>query len=119
MQRFRVDLKTFLGLAIPTQTVKKQISSWFWRDNFGEIILGQNLQTFMIHIYIVLLYYVYDSQLIRYDIAIYCKEKFVILQSIVIIAIKVEKQGQSSTPADIFCRQFNSLFLTLVCLHFL
>ena len=27
--------------------------------------------------------------------------KFVILQSIGIIAIKVEKQGQSSTPADI------------------
>ena len=30
-----------------------------------------------------------------------CKEKFVILQSIGIIAIKVVKQGQSSTPADI------------------
>ena len=30
-----------------------------------------------------------------------CKEKFVILKSIGIIAIKVVKQGQSSTPADI------------------
>ena len=38
MQRFRVDLKTFLGLAMPnpcSQTVRKQISSWFWGDNFG------------------------------------------------------------------------------------
>ena len=49
MQRFRVDLKTSLGLAMPnqySQTVRKQISSWFW-----EIILGQNPQTFMIPIY--------------------------------------------------------------------
>ena len=30
-----------------------------------------------------------------------CKENFVILKSIGIITIKVEKQGQSSTPADI------------------
>ena len=38
MQRFRVNLKTFLGLAMPnqySQTVRKQISSWFWGDNFG------------------------------------------------------------------------------------
>ena len=38
MQQFRVDLKTFLGLAMPnqySQTVRKQISSWFWGDNFG------------------------------------------------------------------------------------
>ena len=38
MQWFRVDLKTFLGLAMPnqySQTVRKQISSWFWGDNFG------------------------------------------------------------------------------------
>jgi len=37
MQRFRVDLKTSLGLAMPnqySQTVGKQISSWFWGDNF-------------------------------------------------------------------------------------
>ena len=49
MQRFRVDLKTFLCLAMPnqcSQTVRKQISSWF-----GEIILGQNPQTFLIPIY--------------------------------------------------------------------
>ena len=38
MQWFRVDLKTFSGLAMPnqySQTVRKQISSWFWGDNFG------------------------------------------------------------------------------------
>ena len=38
MQWFRVDLKTFLGLAMPnqySQTARKQISSWFWGDNFG------------------------------------------------------------------------------------
>jgi len=49
MQRFRVHLKTFFGLAMPnqySQTVRKQTSSWFW-----EIILGQNPHTFMIPIY--------------------------------------------------------------------
>ena len=49
MQQFRVDLKASLGLAMPnqySQTVRKQISNWF-----GEIILGQNPQTFMIPIY--------------------------------------------------------------------
>ena len=38
MQWFRVDLKAFLGLAMPnhySQTVRKQIPSWFWGDNFG------------------------------------------------------------------------------------
>ena len=35
------------------------------------------------------------------------KEKFVILQSIGIIAIKVVKQGQSSTPADILVGNVN------------
>ena len=45
VQWFRVDLKTFLGLAMPnqySQTVRKQISSWFWGDNFGP-----NPQTFI------------------------------------------------------------------------
>ena len=49
MQLFRVDLKTFLGLAIPnhySQTVRKQ-----YQAGFGKIILGQNPQTFMIPIY--------------------------------------------------------------------
>ena len=53
MQWFRVDLKTFLGLAMPnqySQTVRKQILSWFWGDNFGP--KSPNLP-----IYIVLLYY--------------------------------------------------------------
>jgi len=38
MQWLRVDLKTFLGLAMPnqySQTVRKQMSSWFCDDNFG------------------------------------------------------------------------------------
>ena len=38
MEGFRIDLKTFLGLAMPnqwSQTVRKQISSWFWGDNLG------------------------------------------------------------------------------------
>ena len=55
MQRFGVDLKTSLGLAMLnqcSQTVRKQISSWFW-----EIILGQNPQIFMIPIYITTVLY--------------------------------------------------------------
>ena len=38
MQWFKVDLKTFLGLAMPnqcSQTVRKPISNWFCGDNFG------------------------------------------------------------------------------------
>ena len=38
MEGSRIDLKTFLGLAKPnqySQSVRKQISSWFWGDNFG------------------------------------------------------------------------------------
>ena len=37
MEGFMIDLKTFLGLAMPnqySQTVRKLISSWFWDDNF-------------------------------------------------------------------------------------
>jgi len=48
MQWFRVDLKTFLGLAMPnqcSQTVRKQ-----YQAGFGEIILGQNLHTFVIRV---------------------------------------------------------------------
>ena len=40
MQQFRVDLKTSLGLAMPnqySQTVRKQISSWFRGDNYCTI----------------------------------------------------------------------------------
>ena len=54
MQRFRVDLKTFLGLTKPnqcSQTIRKQISSWFWGDNFGPKSLNLHDS------YIVLLYY--------------------------------------------------------------
>ena len=56
MQRFRVDLKTFLGLAMPnqySQTVRKQISNWFWGDNFGP--KSPNFHD--PYTYIVLLYY--------------------------------------------------------------
>ena len=38
MEGFRIVLKTFLGLAMLnqcSQTVREQISSWFWGDNFG------------------------------------------------------------------------------------
>jgi len=38
MEGFRIDLKTFLGLAMPNQhfqTIRKKISSWFWGDNLG------------------------------------------------------------------------------------
>ena len=38
MEECRIDLKTFLGLAKPnqySQSARKQISSWFWGDNFG------------------------------------------------------------------------------------
>jgi len=38
MEGYRIDLKTFLGLAKPNQcshSARKQISSWFWGDNFG------------------------------------------------------------------------------------
>ena len=48
MERFRIDLKTFLGLAKPnqySQSVKVNI-----KLVFGVIILGQNPQTFMIPI---------------------------------------------------------------------
>ena len=54
-------------------------------------------------------YHDYCSLLSGYDKLLQCKykEKFVILQSIGIIAIKVVKQGQSSTPADMLVDIFN------------
>ena len=41
MQRFRVDLKTSLGLAMPnqySQTARKQISSWFWEGQNPQVL---------------------------------------------------------------------------------
>ena len=38
MEGSRIDLKRFLGLVKPNQypqSARKQISSWFWGDNFG------------------------------------------------------------------------------------
>ena len=58
MQQFKVDLKTFLGLAMPnqySQTVRKQTSSWFQGDNFGP-----KSHTFMITIYSTTV--LYDKQ---------------------------------------------------------
>ena len=34
MERSRIDLKTFLSLAMPNQ-YSDQISSWYWGDNLG------------------------------------------------------------------------------------
>ena len=48
MEGFRIDLKTFLGLAI-TNTPKVLESKY--QAGFGMIILGQNPLTFMIPIY--------------------------------------------------------------------
>ena len=56
MEGFRIDLKTFLGLAKPnqySQSARKQISSWFWGNNFGP--KSPNLHD--PYIYIVLPYY--------------------------------------------------------------
>ena len=55
MQRLRVDLKTFLGLAMPNQcfhAIKKLIFGRFLGGIFGK-----KPQTLLIPIYIVLLYY--------------------------------------------------------------
>ena len=46
MEGFRIDLKTFLGLAKPNQ-----YSESIYQAGFGVIILGLNPQTFMIPIY--------------------------------------------------------------------
>jgi len=49
MEGFRIDLKTFLGLAMPNQYSK--LSESKYQAGFGVIILGQNPLTFMIRIY--------------------------------------------------------------------
>ena len=56
MKWFRIDLKTFLGLAMPNQCPKK-LSDSKYQAGFGVIMWGQNLLTLMIPINIVLLYY--------------------------------------------------------------
>ena len=48
MEGFRIDLRTFLGLAKPNQCPK--VSESKYQAGFGVIILGQNPQTFMIPI---------------------------------------------------------------------
>ena len=50
MEGFRIDLKTFLSLAMPNQY--SQVSESKYQAGFGVIILGQNPQT----LYIVLPY---------------------------------------------------------------
>ena len=44
MEGFRIDLKTFLGLAMPNQCSESK-----YQAGFGVIIWGQNTLTFMIH----------------------------------------------------------------------
>ena len=46
MVGFRIDLKTFLGLAMPTNTHKQSENKY--QAAFGEIDSGQNSQTFII-----------------------------------------------------------------------
>jgi len=53
MQRFRIDLKTFLGLAMPNQSCQKLIF-----DGFMGMIFGQetpNLLYYMIHDVLVII----------------------------------------------------------------
>ena len=50
VEGFRINLKTFLGLAMPnqySQTLRKLISSWFWGDNFGP--KSPNLHTTVLY----------------------------------------------------------------------
>jgi len=49
MQGSRIDMKTFLGFAKPIQYFQSVPESKS-QAGFGVIILGQNLQTFMISI---------------------------------------------------------------------
>jgi len=49
MEGFRIDLKAFLGLAMPHNTPK--LSESKYQAGFGVIISGQNSLTFMIPIY--------------------------------------------------------------------
>jgi len=46
MEGFRIDVKTFLGLAMPPKLSGSKLQA-----GFGEIISGQNSQTSMIPIY--------------------------------------------------------------------
>ena len=55
MEGFRIDPKTFLGLAMPNQY--SQVSESEYQAGFGVIISGQNPQTFMMPLYILLPYY--------------------------------------------------------------
>ena len=50
VEGFRIDLKTFLGLAMPITNTPK-LSESKYQASFGVIILGQNPLTFMIPIY--------------------------------------------------------------------
>ena len=58
MEGFRIDLKTFLGLANLTNTPK--VSESKYQAGFGVIILGQNTLTFIIPIYSTTV--LYDEQ---------------------------------------------------------
>ena len=87
MEGFRIDLKRFLGLAMPNQyslTVRKQISSWFWGNNWG-----QNPLTFMIPIY---------STTIPYDINIYQHQLLCRLREISRLLMTKPRASYQTTP---------------------
>ena len=48
MGELRIDLKTFLGLAMPNQYSNPKLSESKYQAGFGVIILGQNPLAFMI-----------------------------------------------------------------------
>ena len=64
MEEFRIDLKTFLGLAMPNQYYQTVRSKY--QAGFGVIIWGQNPRIFMIPIYsTTILYDICNSNTIK------------------------------------------------------
>ena len=59
MEGFRIDLKTFLGMAKPNQYFQSVESKY--QAGFEVIISGQNPQTFMIPIYSTTVLYDIDA----------------------------------------------------------
>jgi len=53
MEGSSIDLKTFLGLANPnqySQSVRKQISSWFWGDKLQRRVVAYTYRYFSGHL---------------------------------------------------------------------
>ena len=74
MEGFRIDLKTFLGLAKPSLTNTPKVSEIKYQAGFGVKISGQNPQTFMI---LVLPYYMIMEP--NEHIALLCKSVFLLI----------------------------------------